>query len=57
LAEERSGRLFAYEFKWGARRVKPPAAWLKAYPDADFTVIEQSNYLPFICPESGLADS
>lgn len=50
LVEKKDGRLFAYEFKWKHHKVKAPAAWQKAYPEAKFTVIDQSNYLSFICP-------
>lgn len=47
LIEERQGRLFAYEFKWsgGARE---PKSFRKAYPDAEFNVVNQENYLEFI---------
>ncbi len=52
LVEEREGKLFGYEFKWSLRKPKPPAAWRKAYPDAQFQVINQSNYLQFISPKN-----
>ena len=47
LIEERQGRLFAYEFKWsgGARE---PKSFRDAYPDAEFHVVNQENYLGFI---------
>lgn len=47
--EEREGKLFAYEFKWGQTVVKAPKAWLEAYPDSSFECINPSNYLEFIC--------
>ncbi len=51
--EELNGNLSGYEFKWNPRkRVKPPAAWAKAYPDAGFDVINQDNYLDWIDPMS-----
>ncbi len=39
----------AYEFKWNERKkIKAPASFAKAYPDADFSVINPNNYLDFI---------
>jgi predicted AAA+ superfamily ATPase len=47
--EEYDGRLYAYEFKWKAKnKVKVPTAFLKTYPDAEFRVIDQDNYLEFL---------
>jgi hypothetical protein len=48
FVEEREGRLFGYEVKWGKAKVKPPTEWLAAYPDAAFTLVNQDNYLEFI---------
>lgn len=48
LIEEREGKLFAYEFKWGKAKTKPPKQWQEAYPDALFETINQDNYLSFI---------
>lgn len=48
--EERDGGLFAYEMKYQYRRHKPPAAWVKSYPEAKFEVIDPDNYLAFINP-------
>ena len=45
--EEREGKLFGYEFKWG-KSVKAPRLWLETYPDASFECINTDNYLPFI---------
>ena len=47
--EERGGKLYGYEFKWNAKKVKgAPAAWKKMYPDAEFITIHPENYLDFI---------
>lgn len=46
--EERDGGLFGYEMKWQPRKVKVPPQWKKAYPEANFEVISQENYLPWI---------
>ena len=49
LVEEREGKLFGYEFKWSDKsKVKPPRAWTRAYPQAEFQVIDRNNYLKFI---------
>ena len=48
LVEERQGRLFGYEMKWGKSKVKPPTEWQAAYPEADYNVVNHQNYLGFI---------
>lgn len=48
LIEEREGKLFAFEFKWGKGKTKPPKQWTEAYPEALFEVIDRENYLEFI---------
>jgi predicted AAA+ superfamily ATPase len=48
LIEEREGKLFGYEFKWGKRSLKPPKEWGETYPDSEFAIISQENYLEFI---------
>lgn len=48
LVEEREGQLWGYEFKWGSKRPKPPAAWLENYKDAHFECISRENFLDFI---------
>ena len=48
LVEERGGRLFGYEIQWGKSRAKPPSEWPAAYPDAEFSLVNQENYLEFI---------
>lgn len=45
--EEREGKLFGYEFKWGGE-AKPPKLWLETYAEASFASITPSNYLQFI---------
>jgi predicted AAA+ superfamily ATPase len=40
--------LQALECKWQTRKVKIPAAFAKAYPDAKFMTIHQGNYLEWI---------
>lgn len=48
LVEERAGKLFGYEMKWGAARAKPPKEWLEAYPNATWQLINRQNYLELI---------
>lgn len=48
LVEHINGKLSGYEFKWMPKATKAPAAWLKAYPDADFQVIDSSNFFMFV---------
>lgn len=46
--EESEGQLTGYEFKFGNKKVKAPASWLEAYPNASFEVINRENWLPFV---------
>lgn len=48
FVEEREGRLFGYEMKWGTARARPPRQWLEAYPNAAWELINRENYLEFI---------
>ena len=48
LVEEREGKLFGYEMKWGKARTKPPKEWLEAYPNANWQLINRENYLELI---------
>lgn len=48
LVEERGGKLFGYEIKWGSKKIKPPREFIKTYINASFKVINQENYLDFI---------
>jgi uncharacterized protein len=48
LIEEREGKLFAYEIKWGDRKVKIPKDWRENYPGSEFREITKQNYFSFI---------
>jgi predicted AAA+ superfamily ATPase len=48
FVEEREGKLFAYEFKWSAIKIKPPKSWQQNYPTSSFEVIHPENYQKFI---------
>lgn len=56
LIEEWNGALHATEAKWSPRRVKPPAGFRRAYPDATFRVVHQKDYLDFITGAKSPAD-
>ena len=46
--EEREGKLYGYEFKWGNKKPKAPKQWLETYPEAQFKVINKENFLDFV---------
>lgn len=46
--EERAGKLYAFEFKWGKKTPKVPPAWQAAYPESGFQVVTRDNYLDFV---------
>ena len=48
LVEEREGKLFGFEYKWGGKRVRAPRSFLQAYPKATFNVITPDNFLPHV---------
>lgn len=48
FVEERDGKLFGYEFKWGKKKAKAPKLWLETYKEATFECINQDNYFDFI---------
>lgn len=48
LVEEREGKLFGYEIKWGDKNPKAPKEWLAAYKDSFFEVVNRENYYRFI---------
>ena len=45
LIEERSGKLYAYEFKWSPKKTaKVPIVFKENYPNSEFIVIHQDNF-------------
>ncbi len=46
--EFQNQQLKGFECKWQNQIVKKPTAFTKAYPDAEFSVIDQTNYLEWI---------
>lgn len=52
LIEERQGRIFGYEFKWGSGAIKKSTQkeFLSAYPDADLSTVSRENFEDFFMP-------
>ena len=48
LIETAGDKIAAFEFKWGDKQPKAPAAFSQNYPQATFQVVNRSNYLEFI---------
>jgi predicted AAA+ superfamily ATPase len=48
LIEEYNGKITAYECKFNQKDTKLPKQFIKAYPDAKFFVVNQSNFDKFI---------
>ena len=47
--EEKDGKLYAYEFKWNPlKKVRFTPTFSNAYPNSEFKVITEDNYLDFI---------
>jgi len=46
--EQREGKLFGYEIKWGTKIPKAPKLWTDTYPEVSWQVVNQENYLDFI---------
>ena len=47
--EDRGGKLYAYEFKWSAKKTPAvPRGWSKNYPDSEYQVIHVENYREWI---------
>ncbi len=46
--EEREGTLAGYEFKFGAKSAKCPAAWSQTYDNSTCDLINRRNYLGFV---------
>src|SRR3989339_622144 len=42
--EEREGKLFGYEIKWGSKKSKVPKEWLSTYSNAEFKTITKDNF-------------
>ena len=48
LIEDRGGKLYAFEFKYGSKKIKAPRQWQNAYPDSKFSLVTPENFLEFL---------
>lgn len=48
LVEEREGKLFGFEFKFGKIKSTSAKIFLETYKESEFTVVDKNNYLDFI---------
>lgn len=48
LIEERDGKLYGFEFKWNARKLKIQKTFLETYSNASIDIIDNENVLEFV---------
>jgi predicted AAA+ superfamily ATPase len=48
FVEERNGKLYGFEFKWKPKKRKAPLLWKETYPNSEFQIIDQDNFLEFL---------
>jgi hypothetical protein len=48
FSEERAGNVFGYEIKWKKSSAKRPKDWRTAYPESEYNVINNENFLEFL---------
>jgi len=48
LLEEREGKIFAYEFKFGNKKAKMPKIFASTYPNSEFVTINPDNFHGFL---------
>jgi len=48
LVEERDGKLFGFEFKWGDKKKKLPSIWFETYENSSLEIITKKNFLEFL---------
>jgi len=46
--EDYNSKLYAYEIKWGKKKVKLPQSFAKTYQNANFELVNKQNYLNFV---------
>ncbi|MCK9379303.1 MAG: ATP-binding protein [Candidatus Moranbacteria bacterium] len=46
--EEYDGIFHAYEMKWGKKIPSAPKVWLENYPNSEYKIINQDNFLDFV---------
>jgi predicted AAA+ superfamily ATPase len=50
LIEERDGKVYAFEFKWGKSKTAFPDSFIEAYPKAECIFVTQENWKEFLLP-------
>lgn len=50
--EERDGKLYGYEMKWGKATAKAPSGWTTTYPESNFKVISPENFREFVVQDA-----
>ena len=48
LIEDRGGKLYAFEFKYGKAKANAPKQWKNAYPDSEFRLVTRENFLEYL---------
>ncbi|MCX8027192.1 MAG: ATP-binding protein [Thermodesulfovibrionales bacterium] len=48
IVEEKDGRIYGYEIKWGRQNVRIPNQWQETYKEAGFGVIDKENFLDYV---------
>ena len=48
LIEDRGGKLYAFEFKYGKAKAKAPKQLKNAYPDSEFRLVTRENFLEYL---------
>lgn len=48
LSNRDSKKFSAFEFKWNKRTVRAPKTWSEQYPHAQWSFIDQKNWLDFV---------
>lgn len=46
--EERSGKLFGYEFKYGRKKKRTPKTWLETYKNSGYEAVNRENWKQFL---------
>ncbi len=53
LLEESDGILRAFEMKWGSKKSRPPKAFVKNYPGAEYMEVNRESFYQFLKQPSG----
>ena len=53
FVEEKDGKLYGFEFKWKAKKVKFPTTFTKTY-NAETKIIDRNNFREFVIIKTNL---